>query len=84
MSSINCVRKLQILNFSKKIGVLKRLKNRRKISGSEAPSIHTTFLKLYFCDNDDSVQIWQSKLQYISHLKSLVQLLICNVFLTVM
>ena len=30
---------------------------------------------------DDSVQIWRSKLQYQLHLKSLVQLLICNFFL---
>ena len=38
---------------------------------------------LYFCDYDDCVQIWQSKLQYTLHLKSLVQILICNVVLTV-
>ena len=39
---------------------------------------------LYFCDYDDSIQTWQIKLQYTLYLKSFVQLLICNVFLTVM
>ena len=38
----------------------------------------------YFCDYDDSAQIWRSKLQHRPLLKNLVQLLICNVFLTVM
>ena len=42
MSSINWIRKLQILNFSKKIGVLKILKKDGKICGPKPPFIHTT------------------------------------------
>ena len=39
---------------------------------------------LCFCNYDDNVQIWRSKLQYTLHLKGLAQLLLCNVFHTVM
>ena len=45
MSSINRLRKLQILNFSKKkIGILKRLKKDGKICGPKPPFIHTTLV----------------------------------------
>ena len=42
MSSINSVRNLQILNFSKKNKEIKKLRKRRKIYGPESALIHTT------------------------------------------
>ena len=45
MSSINRVKKLQILYFSRKNKEIKKLKKWRKRFGPEPPFIHTTFLK---------------------------------------
>ena len=39
------------------------------------------FTFLYFCDYDDNIQIWRSKLQYTRCLKSLTQLLYIIFFL---
>ena len=46
MSSINSVRNLQILYFSKKNKEIKNLKNGKK-SGPESPFIHTTFILVF-------------------------------------
>ena len=48
MSSINSVRKLQILYFSKKNKKIKNLKNDEK-SGPKPASIHTTSDDIYLC-----------------------------------